>query len=696
MGMMGKMRNLAPAFIIGVGGLFVLFMVISDSRILEIFGNRSQNVGSINGQDISYQEFANLVERQREQQVQQTGQDIPEESMDRFRDQIWDALISQKIIAEQIEQFGITVTDDEIKNIILGPNPPTFLTQNFIDSTGRFDRATYERALFDPQNKDALIAAEEVVRQQQLQTKLQSYLFATVPVSESEIIRRFKDQSIKYNAEYLKFEVNSIPDNSVTLDDKDLKKYYDENLDKYKIDAQRKVKYVLFQRKPSTEDSVAIKSNLEAIVKRYKADTSSFKYYAEIYSENPYSVDTIAFTDIPAETLPLLQNSQANQVIGPVATPEGYVVYKVTARVPSSTNLVRASHILVSSTGDDAKDLEEANKLYAQLQSGTDFATLAKNNSKDFASATKGGDLGWFGKGQMVKEFEDAAFNGPIGMVQKPVKSNYGYHIIKVVDKTNERLVVEKIVNKIQPSGTTLDRLYSDASDFAYLSEKNGFTQEADLAKYNVVETPPFKEDVFAVPGLGVSKAIVDFAFNSSVNTSSDVFKVPAGYAVVMVSEIIASGFQEFEKVKNTIQPLVLREKKFEMLKSKVGDIYSKIKNSGNLQSALTLDNNVKFDSTGLISPSAAIPNVGMDYAFIDKALDSELNKISEPFKGTQGYYVIKVIERNEFDKTAYDAQRSVLLNTIVQQKRGQFFNQWLANLKKEADITDNRHLFYR
>jgi hypothetical protein len=168
MGMMAKMRGLAPAFIITVGALFVLFMVISDSNVLEALGGRTNNVGSVNGEDISYQEFVNAVDQQRENQKKQTGKDVDEQNMEQLRDQVWDALVTQKLLADQIDKFGITVSDEEIKETILGENPPEFLKQNFIDSLGNFNRQVYEQALFNPQNKEALLQAEEFVRQNRL------------------------------------------------------------------------------------------------------------------------------------------------------------------------------------------------------------------------------------------------------------------------------------------------------------------------------------------------------------------------------------------------------------------------------------------------------------------------------------------------------------------------------------------------
>ena len=693
MGMMAKMRGLAPAFIITVGALFVLFMVISDSNVLEALGGRSNNVGSVNGEDISYQEFVNAVDQQRENQKKQTGKDVDEQNMEQLRDQVWDALVTQKLLAEQIDKFGITVSDEEIKETILGENPPEFLKQNFIDSTGNFNRQVYEQALFDPRNKAALLQAEEFVRQNRLNEKLQSLILASVNSSEADIKNRFNEQNLKLKAQYVLVDLSLYPDSTIKFDDNDLRKYYNENLDKYKNQAQRKLQYVLFSNQPSADDSATVKRNLEIVADKFKKDTSSFKSYVEIYSTVPYSKDTMALNAFSPAATDLLSKASPGNVIGPVAAPEGYIVYRLAAVVPSTETLAKASHVLINNMGSDEKNLEEANKVYAQLISGANFEKIAKEKSGDPGSGSKGGDLGWFGKGAMVPEFEKAVFAGVVGVVQKPVKTNFGYHIIKTTAKSNSKYVVEKIVNPVQTSASTIDANYNSAQDFTYVAEKNGLEKEAKLMNYNVQETSPFVKEAYSIPGIGVNKRLVDFAFENGLNKVSEVYKVTNGYVVARISEVINEGAKPFDEVKSLIQPLVIREKKYLMAKDYAAKLKTQL--GSDLFKAKTLNQKLIVDTTGQFSPNGSIPNIGRDYALIDAAVKIELNKVSDPIKGFRGQFLLKVTERSSFDSAAYSIQRNSIRDQLFQEKRSMYVNQWLEKLKKDADIVDKRYVFF-
>ena len=693
MAMMAKMRSLAPAFIITVGALFVLFMVISDSNVLEALGGRTNEVGSVNGDEISYQEYQMALERQRESTKQQTGNDIPDEQMDQFRDQVWESLVTEKLISKEVERLGITVSDQEIKDIILGEDPPAFLKQNFIDSLGNFNRALYEEAIFNPQNEKILLQTEEIVKQSRYREKLQSLLEAGITVSDAEIKRKFIEQNTYMNAQYALFANALFPDSVLNITEADMRKYYEEHVDKFKINAQRKLSFVLFRNEPSKADSMLVIKNLENVQKSIANDTADFKYFADIYSEVPYSIDTLTITSFSKEALPYLKKAKVGDVFGPVPSSRGYELIHLLKIIPSSEKFIRASHILISQQGDDEKNLTEANRIYNELKNGADFAQMAIQYSKDPGSARNGGDLGWFGRGMMVKEFEDAGFSAKVGEVQKPIKTTFGYHIILVTDESKSKYVVEQIVNEVQESATTRDATFNAANDFQYLADKNGFEKEAELVGYKIQQSASFTMKSSSIPGLGANKRLMNFAFENSLNSISEVHKLPTGYVVAKISEVIPEGVEKFEESQPKIRQLTVTEKQYEKAHQLAMDDMQKAGND--LNKINEIDPRIKIETTGRFNSTTVIPNIGRDNAFVQNALLLKQGETSAPFRSLRGYYVIRLTEKTDFDSIAYKNQSSVIRNNLLQEKKNASLSAWLNMIKEKADIVDNRYKFF-
>ncbi len=695
MGMMARMRHLAPWFIIAVGGLFVLFMVLSDSKVSNLVRRQSNDVGEINGKKVTYQEFSNLVEQYRANQVQRTGKDIPESQLDAFRDQVWENLVSQSLVKNKINEYGITVTDQEIINVIEGPNPPQIIRQSFIDSTGKFNRAAYDQAIHDPNNKKAMLQVEDAVRDQLTQQKLVSLLNASIIVSDEEVKRNFMEQNIRMDADYALVDAVTMPKDAISYTDEDLKEYYNKHQDEFKIDAQRKLKYVLFENVASHGDTTGIKKTLEGVVKKLKTDTSSFKTYVKMYSDKSYSIDTLAPNLLPKNVVALFNKAKDGSIIGPVLTKQGYIVYKLDKKIKTKDTMVRASHILIRTGKDEKAAKAKIDSLYNALLNGADFEEVAKKFSED-GSASRGGDLGWFGKGQMVKEFEKASFSGKVGAIQKPIKTRFGYHIIKVTGKSNDKFIFEKIVNAITPSATTLDRVNENAKDFSYLANKNDFDSEAKLMKYDVKETPLFTEKNNVIPGVGANKALLHFAFDGDLNDISSAFKVRNGYIVAQIIEIKKAGIKPFEEVKKIVERKVALEMKMEKAKKISMNIKNKLGEDGDLSKATEIYPKARVSKAKNFNAANPIPGIGREPAFVQAALTAELNKITDPVKASRGYFLLKVTRRTKFDSTMFSIQKKSLRENILNKKRNRVFADWVKGLKDQAEIVDNRYKFYR
>ena len=135
-------------------------------------------------------------------------------------------------------------------------------------------------------------------------------------------------------------------------------------------------------------------------------------------------------------------------------------------------------------------------------------------------------------------------------------------------------------------------------------------------------------------------------------------------------------------------------QKKYEKAKNIVEDIKKKIGND--INKASQVNEKVKVGTTGTFTGvSGSVPNLGREFAFIEKAQDLEMNKVSDPVKGNKGYYLLKVLERSKFDSSAFSIQRTTLRDQLMNEKKSTYFNLWLSKTKEEADIEDNRHLFF-
>jgi hypothetical protein len=258
------------------------------------------------------------------------------------------------------------------------------------------------------------------------------------------------------------------------------------------------------------------------------------------------------------------------------------------------------------------------------------------------------------------------------------------------------KYVVESIVNKVAPSPTTIDKIYNTATDFQYLADENGFETSAKELGYQVVETPELLKDASSIPGLGSNRSLLLYSFDNDVDDITPVFKFANGYVVAMISEVSDAGFTPLEKVKENIKLIVTREKKSVKELEIAKKIKAKIGSNGDFNLAKEVFPQATISSANDFTPSASIPALGRDYAFSKTALDLPINKISEPFKGGRGSYIIKVTSKTPFDSNLFSMQKNSIRTTLLNQKKSALYTQWLVDIKKEADIVDNRYQFYR
>ena len=592
MPIMTRMRDSMPYVLFGLLIAFLIMIIFEwGMDYMGLRGRGSDVVGKVNGKKISYKEFSDLLKVYTDNQKAQNGTDPDENQLKQTRDQVWQTIITQHLVDEEIKRLGITVTDDELRDWARGDNPPQLLTRNFVDSTGHFNRQAYDQAIMDPRNKEILVQVEPELKRQRLSEKLQSLVLASVRVSEGDILSRFADQKQQYDALYALFDVNQlVKDGDVQVGDSDLKTYYDENLDQYKVEASRKLKYVQFKEVASASDSTSRQTEIEDAAQKAHNEMD-FVQLTATYTDKTDSGAWFRRGELSPSMDSVVFSAKVGDIIGPRLESDGYHLTKVLDQRSSDKEYVRASHILFSFEGEKDTNAVKATakEVAAQAKAGKDFAALARKYSKDPGSAARGGDLGWFTRGRMVKEFENAVFKMKVGEVAGPVRSQFGLHVIKLNRKDNTELKLSNIILPIGPGSQTKNDIFERSRDFAYNARESEFTKEAQSIGLEVKESQ-VQEKGGVVPGIGLNESITRWAFKNKVGAVSEPFTVAGGYAVFTVTEIKNAGVRPFEEVKEALKPLVLRRKKLLKTEEIAGSLKAKLSPGDSLSRIAVLD----------------------------------------------------------------------------------------------------------
>ena len=342
-----------------------------------------------------------------------------------------------------------------------------------------------------------------------------------------------------------------------------------------------------------------------------------------------------------------------------------------------------------------------ATAIYERAKEGEEFATLANEYSVDPGNqGTKGGDLGWFGKGQMVKEFEKAAFTAKKGEIIEPVKSNFGYHIIYVRDKKvengEEKVLASHILLKIEISSTTLSNLKRDATLFSYDAQDNGFSSAVSEHNLDIGNHKKMNEEGFSIKGLGGLRAGVRFAFNSKVGDVSDILENDQYFSVFTLDTIIAPGFKSYEEVQAQLKGTLKKKKVMAATLDEANKLLLTISGKDiKLDDAIDEDSEldaVKNESKQLVQ---GFTSIGRSNYVTGALLAAKPGEILGPLETGRGHAIIELKEISVFDSTEYEVQKESLRKTIFNQKQNQFFQAWLDDLKENAEIVDNRKFYF-
>ena len=503
-----------------------------------------------------------------------------------------------------------------------------------LQENGRFiGEQRYEQLLAAQQPPMTKAEFEDNLRRSMMIEKLRAALTDWLAVSDADLEREYKNRNEKEKLQVVALTADKFRD-KVTVTDADVQSYYDAHKAEYRKGEQRKIRYLLIDR-----DQLRAK------------------------------------TQVSAQDIENYYNSNIQQF----QTPEQ----------------VRASHILLKTDGKNDADVQkQAEDILKQAKApNADFAALAKKYSEDDGSKANGGDLDYFGKGQMVPEFEKAAFSMQPGQVSDLVKSQFGFHIIKVVDhkqastkpldevraQIQETLVTQRVDQQITDRTRDLDTKINKPADLDTVAKDNGVT---------VAESGFFARDE-PVPVLGPSPEVVNAAFTQKDGTVSKSLQSPRGPVYITVTGKKDPYVPQLSEVKDRVRDDLIKVRAADLSKQKAGEIAAALRSAKDFAAAAKAQG-LEAKDTQLITRGSPLPDIGVSADVDAAAFSLPAGGVSNPIATPNGSVIVRVAERQDVTADQFKGAKETFRTQLLAERRDMFFASYMAKAKQNMKIQVN------
>ncbi|MBR0539026.1 MAG: peptidylprolyl isomerase [Bacteroidales bacterium] len=692
--------------LIAIIGLALLAFVLQD--LFQSQGrNREYNVAVIDGEKIPYQDFETLKDKNMESRRTSNNNLSSAETYSIYNSTL-DQMVKDHIMGKEYETVGINVSSDELYDQFVGENPHQWVVQSFSNPDGSFNKEMVEYYLqnlndFAPDARMRWLDFERAVKDNRLETKFNELVKASYHVPTALAEKYYQNKNTKASADVIALRYATIPDSTVVVTDKDNKAFYEENKFRYETDERRDIDYVVFEIKPSQEDRQDALKLVQSMREDF-VNTDNVVNFVNANSDRRYDSTWMGRKDVSQQIEKAIfdNGNGKGYVYGPYEDNETFNLVRI-VDMQNRPDSLKASHILISYAGaynsQDTITKEQAeakaNELLAQLRSNPKneglFAELAEANSTDPGSKSKGGDLDWFTDGAMVAPFNEYVVNNPVGSLGI-VETIFGYHIIKVTDKTQAQPKVRLayLTHEITPSTKTYQNTFAEANKFVTESKNydqfNAAVEREGLTKRTM---PRMNAATYQITGIDNPRQIVRWAFDdkTKVGDVSSIFDLDDMFVVAALTNIVPEGYAPMEAVIDQAKYQVINKKKGEMavekMKACANDVNRMVNELG-AESATVSD--VTIDSR-------VLSNFGVEADIIGTLLGMKEGEEVGPIAGNSSAFILKNVKLTP-------AEATTDYSDILREKTSQFNNKVLNGsvynaLKNLADIKDNRAVFY-
>ncbi|UJF31013.1 peptidylprolyl isomerase [Kaistella sp. 97-N-M2] len=706
MAVLGEIRN-RPWLLMGIIAIAMLAFVVNPDSLEKLFGAKPGVYGKVNGDEITKEDFDDQLFLL-QQQAQQQGQ--PAKGLE---EQAWQMVVQSKLIEQQFDKMGLTLTEDMFWNQI--QFDPMFAQnkENF-DAKGNFKVQEIKKQIEELQTSGNVemynnwLKTRKAMQYRMMARQLFANVSTGITVSKKEAEEMMKQRDQVADIDFVKVDYAAYAQkNPVKITSQDLTDYIKKHPVMFKRDASRNVGLVYFPAAPSSEDDATAQKEINKLFaegsevsggKENFQNTTNDSMFVALNSDMPFNPQYFSASQLPVAIKDKVAAASIGTTFGPYKEQNFYVVSKILDKKPSDSTLSR--HILVSYKGNQAagtatRTKEEAKKLADSINTvvkadPSKFVELLKYSS-DPGSAAQGGSVGWTTPATpFVPEYLSFLANNGKGATAV-VETQFGYHVINIEDKKSGAMTykVANLVKAVKPSDKTENEVYTKATKFIQQVQGKSFNDFSNVAKKNNYQFSNPKEIgrfQGQLPGLGTDKdeEIIAWAFDKKREKGdTDIFTVDGtgDRIVAFLNGVQDTGSADPEAVRDQIEPII----KNKMIAKQISDKIAAAK-------ATSLDQIVKL--FGGTKQSAQVnmlsPQVGgaMEPRVAGAAFGVAKGKLSNPVEGMTGVYVL-VKKSETINKQPGDIKQ--VTQSIAGQNAQQFGQFLLKSLQDNANIKDYR-----
>ena len=711
MAALGKIRKRGVTLVIIIGlGLFA-FIAEEAFRSCEATKNQQrQQIGEVLGNKISYQDFQSLFEEYQDVLKMTNGIDnFSEEQLNSIKDEVWNSYVNEQIIQAECKKVGLTVTDEELQNIMKDGTNPMLMRSPFVNQqTGRFDvtmltkfLADYKKNASNPQLAESYQQIyrywqfiEKQLRQQTLAQKYQALIANGLLSNPISAKMAFEGQNQESNIELASIPYSSINDNDVKVEEKDIKAKYEEQKEMFKQTVEtRDIKYVDFQVVASAADRKALMQTMQDASDKLQSGANPAEVVRKAQSQFPYTGIAATKRAYPSDIAAKIDSMAVGQTSAPFETKSDNTLNVV--KLLSKTQMPDSIEYRQIQVGGETLEATRttADSIYNALKAGADFEALAQKYGQ---TAQKQWLTSAMYENSNTMDEESKNYLNAINNLGtnelKNLEFSQGNIILQV---TARKAMVDKydvavIKHTIDFSKATYSDAYNKFSQ--YVSENKtleDLEKNASKFGFNVQERKDLYNSEHNVAGLRATREAMKWIFDAKEGEISPLYECGNNdnLLVVAMTKIHPVGYRSLESVKDMVKSEVVRDKKFEQIKEKfagVADIAAAKAKGARIDSVnqITFTAPVFVQATGASEPALS--------GAVAAAKQGDFSK--QVLKGNGGAYLFKVLKKADREGVKYDEKTTEQqLKQQAMQAAGRFINE----LYQKANVVDNRYLFF-